>query len=512
VGRRETIVSGTGGVFDSRPRLLLVALLVLFALAAGVRLVKLDAPGVLLDRDYTSAMFARDFYFRHVADIEPWRREVARATRLNQPTLEPPVTEWLAAQLYRLAGHEDLRYGRLLTITFMLAGGWFLYRTAQRLVSTDAAVFALAFYLFLPHSILLSRSFQADALMMLLYLASLYLVVRYHEEPAPRRLLAAAVLAGATLLYRPLVLFALVGAFVLPVMQRRGVWRGMFDRGWLVYATIAVLPATLYYGYLTFVARNFGWKLTSSFRFDLLQHREYWAGWYELAVLAVGTLPIVMAVAGTVLLQRGLARSVVVGLWLGYLVFGLLFTMHIHTHTYYQAQLVPLVAIAAAPVAVLVARACLAAPGRALKVTAAAVVAILLAIPAVREWREGLTYSHEESPQVAREIGELVGHSQRVVFLSPYYGLPLQYLGEFTGAYWPRPITYWLYRKKGERELGIAERLADLRFEPEYWVITAFREFERNHRDLAQYLETRCQLKARTPDYIIYEACQPPQP
>ena len=500
------------GVFDTRPGLLVATLVAMFLLAAVVRVDRIDAPGVLLDRDFTSAVFARDFYFRHADDVEPWRKEVAHATRLKQPTLEPPVTEWLAAQVYRVAGKEDIRYARLLTITFMLAGGWFLFRTTQRLVSTDAAVFALAYYLFLPHMILLSRSFQADALMMLMYLASLSLLVRHHEAPTPQRLLAAAALAGATLLYRPLVLFALVGAFVLPVIQRRGFWRGAFDRSSLVYVAIAVLPAALYYGYLTVVAQNFGWKLASSFRPDLLAQREYWQGWHELIVLAVGTMSIVMAAAGAVLLRPGLARPIVLGLALGYLAFGALFTTHIHTHGYYQAQLVPLVAVAASPLAVLAARACLAAPGTVAKLAAAVVVGFFLALPAVREWREGLAYSHEESPQVAREIGRLVGHSQRVVFLSPYYGMPLQYYGEFTGSYWPRPITSWPKPDRNERALSVAERLAAIRFEPEYFVVTAFKEFERHHRDLAAYLESRCRLKARAPDYLVYDACLPPEP
>ena len=51
-----------------------------------------------------------------------------------------------------------------------------------------------------------------------------------------------------------------------------------------------------------------------------------------------------------------------------------------------------------------------------------------------------------------------------------------EYLGELTGAYWPRPITYWLYRTKGRRwlELSIEERLAAIPFELEFFVVTDF--------------------------------------
>jgi hypothetical protein len=112
-----------------------------------------------------------------------------------------------------------------------------------------------------------------------------------------------------------------------------------------------------------------------------------------------------------------------------------------------------------------------------------------------------------ESPTVAAEIGERVNHSDRVVFLSPFYGLPLQYLGEFTGAYWPRRIEYWLYRRKGARELSVSERLAALGFEPEYFVITHFREYANHHDDLRTFLEQRCEALAVTDAYRIYGRC-----
>jgi len=497
-------------IFANRRGLLTAVLVALFLVAAVVRLVNLDAPGVLVDRDFTSAMFAREFYFEHANDIEPWRREIARATLNNQPTLEPPVTEWLASILYRIAGREDLRLARILTCTFWLVGGWFLFRTTQRLVATDAAVFALAYYLLLPYSILLSRSFQADSLMMLGFLASLYLIVRYHEAPSQQRLLFAALVAATTLIYRPLVLLALIGAFAVPVMARRGPIRGALDRATFTYAAIAVLPAVLYYGYATFVAHHFGWKLTSSFRFHLFGHVEYWAGWGVLVLIVVGALPLVLAACGVVLLRAGLPRSVIVGLSLGYLGFGLLFTMHIHTHEYYSAQLIPTVAIAGSPVAMLLAQRFVAARGRALKAVALAVAGGVTCAGIAFELYQAFQRTHNEPPAVAREIGGIVGHSAKVIFLAPYYGLSLQYLGELTGAYWPRAITYQLYRAKDERELSIGERLAAIPFEPEFFVITDFPEFEGHHQDLAAYLQSRCHLTAQTPDYLIYESCAPP--
>ena len=326
--------------------------------------------------------------------------------------------------------------------------------------------------------------------------------------------MVAALAAAATLIYRPLVLPPLIGAFALPVVARCGLIRGAFERTTLTYAAIAALPAVLYYGYATFVAYNFGWKLTTSSCSNPLGHLEFWGGWGVLVLVVVGAVPLVIAACGVLLLRAGLARSVVVGLGLGYLGFGLLFTMHIHTHEYYSAQLIPMVAIAGSPAAVLLAQRCVAARGRALKVVALAVAGAATGVGIAFELYQAFQRPHNEPPAVAREIGEIVGHSTKVVFLAPYYGVSLrQYLGELTGAYWPRPITYWLYRTKGERLWNSALRSVWRRFLSSLSFLSL--PISPNSGAIIRiwlpYLQSRCQPKAQTRDYLIYGTCAPPR-
>ena len=496
-------------VFASRPRLLRATLLMMFAAATAIRLMQLDAPGVLVDRDYTSAMFARAWFFEHRADVPDWRREMATKLVAKQPVLEPPITEWLASLLYRAVGSDDIRLGRLLTVFFWLVGGVLLFLLARRLVGIDAAVLALAYYLFLPLSVLLSRSFQADALMMLLFIASLLAIVRHHQAPDRSTLAIAAVVSALTLVYRPLVMPALVLVYLLPAIRASGWRRGLLDRATIAYVAIATIPAFAYYGYGAFIARYFQWKLTSSFMFSLYGHPEFWREWFLLATSELGLTALILALTGLAFLPRGLARTVIVALGLGYLCFGLAFTYHIHTHGYYQAQLIPAVAIAAAPLTLLLILRSLQAPERWVRL-APIVAGCLVAGSWWIKIRQELNRSQFESPAVATTIGQLVKHSDRVVFLSPFYGLPLQYLGEFTGAYWPRPMSYWLYRPRGERERSIRERLAAIGFEPEYFVITHFREYANNHEDLRLYLESRCSPLALEDQYRIYHRCLTP--
>jgi hypothetical protein len=499
------IAGGAGGMTTRQTRLIVLAM---FALATAVRLFRLDAPGMLVDRDYTSAMLARAFYFEQRPDVPEWRRAMAAKLAARQPVLEPPVTEWLASVAYRIAGKEDMRLGRLLTIAFWLTGGVLFLQLARTLVGMDAAVIALGYYLFLPLSILLSRSFQADALMMLLFIASLLAMVRHHQAESPQRLALAAVLCAVTLVYRPLVMPALVAAFVLPRIERDGWRRAVFSRSSLGYLSLATIPAFAYYGYGAFVARYFQWKLPSSFMPSLYGHREYWQGWFELALAQLGVTALVLGILGLALLQRGLPRSMIVALGIGYLCFGLAFTFHIHTHGYYQAQLIPAVAIAASAVVAMLLRRAFSTREGWLRVAAMGSLGIVAADWGL-EVRNRLGTQHFESRPIATAIGAQVKHSDRVVFLSPFYGLPLQYLGEFTGAYWPRASTYRLYRPEGEQARAVRARLAELGFEPEYFVITAFREYAEHHKDLRAYLETRCTPIATQDAYLIYGNCLP---
>jgi hypothetical protein len=272
-----------------------------------------------------------------------------------------------------------------------------------------------------------------------------------------------------------------------------------------------MVPALAYYGYGTFVGQYFGWKLESSFRPYLLLHIEFWQGWRTLALLAIGHGFMAASLVGAFLLPAGIARALAVGLALGYVALGLVFTMHIHTHGYYHAQLIPLVAVAASPLVSLVVRELQAVVNRRYWWLPVAAVLSMVLFATMREvqfeLRRPVRY---ESPAVASRVGDLVGHSTRVVFLSPNYGLPLQYFGELSGTYWPRRIEYWLYRRSNERELSVRERWDALPFVPEYFVVTDFSEFKEHHADLAQFLEASCTLVDGSRDYLVYRDCGTP--
>jgi hypothetical protein len=114
-----------------KPNWIFACLVLLFILGGLIRLKEIKAPGLLIEREYTSAIFSRYFYFDDNETINPWRREIVEITKQRQPVVEPPVTEFLVSLIYRLVDREVLWYARILTSAFWLIGGVFLFKTAR---------------------------------------------------------------------------------------------------------------------------------------------------------------------------------------------------------------------------------------------------------------------------------------------------------------------------------------------------------------------------------------------
>lgn len=486
----------------------LSALILIFFLATLLRLKNITAPGELVEREYNSAIVARDFYFDNNPEIETWRQEIAHTLRERQFILEPPVTEYIVSIIYRIIGKEELWYARPVASAFWLIGGIFMYKLARRiLLTTNEALVAAAYYLLVPAGITISRSFQPDALMMMFYLISLYFISMYFDRPSFQKLLVAALFTGLTLLLRPLVLFALFCVFISLSVYRRRSWRILLDWHFTTFFIISLVLPAAYYGYGTFIAGFLRGQTEISFRPYLLFLGEFWEWWFFLGVSEIGFVALLAALPGFWLLQKGLSKAFIIGLGVGYIIFGLVFTYHIQTHPYYHIQLIPLVGICIAPLIAYILDALKGTGARFwwLPAIAAFIVILMFTYKQVveRVWSQVF-----ENSSMSRQIGEVVHHSDRSVFVAYHYGLPLQYYGELSGTFWPRRLSYWLVPQPGEVELSVKERIDSLNFDPEYFIITNFKDYSTYNQDLQAYLVKNCSLLAQTDQYLIYHECK----
>jgi hypothetical protein len=457
---------------------------------------------------YRSAILARSFYFRVTDSIPDWRRQANANSVQNFLTREPSITELFTAVGYKLFGREDLGIPRVITSIFWIVGGFFLYRIAKGWVSHEGAIAATAYYLFVPLGVIISISFQPDSLMIMMYIISLFAILQYYENPAWNMLIAAAVLSGFAILAKPLVFFVVTAAFLGPAFYQFEGLRRFVNKKLVVFFVICYLPSVLYYGYGILFTGDLMRQVEWSYLPQLLLTRGYWRDWMQTAIDVVGLTPILAAIIGIPLVQRGVFRAFLLGLGGGYILFCLVFTYHIRYAGYYHAQLIPIVALSFSSLASLLIRQIRRSTNGLYWSSFYAAAVVLLLFINLRNINRMIWSSPGiEQRETAEQIGEIVGHSRKVVYVASYYGIPLEYYAELTGTYWPRDISDHGSVLGRNRILSVEDRLEKLGFIPEYFVITALGEYNTYHGDLRYYLTNDCRLVEMADQFIIYTSC-----
>lgn len=473
-----------------------------------VRLPHLNQPPIDFHatRQYRSLIIARGQYLESQPSIPEWRKDVARFNAQREGTLEPPIMEHVVAFAYRLAGGEYLWIPKFLSTMLWLTGGLFLFWIAERIHSRDGALFSLAFYLLNPFAITASRSFQPDPLMISLMLASIWAILRYHDQASYSRLILAAVISACAIFVKPVCLFVILGAFTALVIQRHGLHK-LATAEMVFFLGISFLPLILFYVFGIFITGFLRTQAESSFLPQLLLNAFFWKNWLTNIGVVIGFPFFIGALAGLLLMRSGTPWALMLGIWIGYAVFNLVFSYHVATHDYYQLQLIPIVALSLGSVANLIWDR-LQQPSQPRLWRLAAWMLPLFAVLI----NAGLALSRPADPtlekkiQIYEAIGMEVDHSTKTVFLSSDYGLPLQYHGELAGSPWPI-----LSDLEWEELAHIRVLSAEERFDrwyrqdtPEYFIVLDLGEFE-GQGDLKDFLFRSFPIIDTNKDYIIFD-------
>lgn len=124
--------------------------------------------------------------------------------------------------------------------------------------------------------------------------------------------------------------------------------------------------------------------------------------------------------------------------------------------------------------------------------------------------RSGMHGAHDSDPRGYREIGELVHHSTKVVFVTPHAsGGPLEFVGELSGWPWPAHADIRRAKRRGRPPLQW-EKLFDERLAQgaEYFVSTPADELKKQ-RALGKHLRKRFKLISSSEKYLVYDLRTP---
>lgn len=510
-----------------------LALLMILSAALLLRFYRLDQPlDVYETRQYIGAISARAIYYAAAPNIPQEQREFALAMRDHVGLLEPQILPMLAAWSYRLAGGEILWLPRAVSALCWVLGGVVILAIARRQVSFAAGMGAAAFYLFSPFAIIGSRTFQPDPMMVLLTLLTLILVVHYDDKPVGTRLFAAmAALLGA-MIVRPMASCFVFPVFLLLAVARHGAVKGSLHWHTVLFAFLPVIPPGVFY--LQSAAQ--GGFITTHADFSFMPHlyweNYFWMGWLRNIGKVTGWIPFLAAVGTAIFLTKGKVRSVLLGLWLGYLGYGLLFNYHIYTHDYYSLPLIPVVALSLAPLFGMGLQVCRSVFGERRRILLAGVAifgsgAVVLgglrsygmfsapvrgflkaAVGIDHHWLSYLGREdarNRQSVEDWEEIGRLVRHSRGVILLSKADGLAEMYHGRFMGKTWPTRSIIEQYRKLGRslpNTTGDFERIAE-ELEAEYFVVTHVKDFA-DQTQFEWYVRAHYPLVAGSERFLVF--------
>jgi len=453
----------------------LPVLILLMVVGAALRFVRLSAPPLDFHstRQLRNSLVARSIYFDLLPGADPQKRSLADSFRRAVGRYEPPISETIAGVTYLLAGDESFAVPRIFDTLFWILAGIALFDFARRMTSPAAALVAVAYFLVLPFAVQASRSFQPDPLMTSAFVVGIYFLYRWTGEGSWKWAVLAGLFLGLAALIKVVIAFLVIGAAVAAVLATlgRNFWRS--GQVWAM-AAITAAPAFAYY-VLGHPGRSteyfFAWTVDL---IKLITSPHFYADWLGFVGGLLGMTMLLLAAAGTILAPAP-ARWLLVGGWIGYLVYGLMLPFQMFTHSYYHIQVVPLVALGLAPVAQVV----LSRAEQSPRWVRVGMVALIAAAVGYESWaaRSALVAENfSDAPGYWKSVGAAIPAGAEVIGLTQDYGYDLMYWGWRKVDLWPL-ATDLSGVKNGAKDP--AAQFAELTGGEQYFLVTAFGQLDR---------------------------------
>lgn len=494
--------------FGRSPLILGMSLLVVLVLGLGIRLYDLTDPPMDFHptRQIRGLVIARGMYYQMMPGADEAKQETARALWNSMVDREPQIMERLVALTYLAVGREQIWIARVYSSLAWVTGAVILFALARRMVSADGAIIAVAFYLFLPFGITASRSFQPDPIMVMWFLLAAYALFRWSENQTWRWVLWAGGLAGIAVLWKLVIAFLVAGMAMGVILKVRGFKKGLKDAQVWAMAALMILPAGFYYLFgIQSAASNFLQGSTLSILDQIASPSYYmrWAiflhGMFGLGVLFIG-------LAG-VMISKPVNRTMLIGLWVGYGIYGLFFPHHIPTHEYYHLQLVPVAALSLAPVADLVLSK-IGSQHLVWRLLTLGFMLIAAAFPLLitRSVLAGQDFRAEA--KFWQEVGDAVPDDGKTIALTQNYGHYLSYYGWQRVKLWPTTGELNLAQKRGKVDYDFQAEFADRTEGMDYFLVTTMAQLN-SQSELKDILYNQYPVLIERDGYLVFDLRNP---
>jgi 4-amino-4-deoxy-L-arabinose transferase-like glycosyltransferase len=498
-----------GMEFFDRPWLWKAFLAAILLASFGLRMINLQDPPLdfASTRQLFSALKARGIYYEYVTNVPDATRQQAISLG-DVGIVEPPVLENIVAQTYRLVG-EHIWIGRIYSSFFWVIAGLALFLLIREFASTSAAMIGTLFYLFVPFGVVASRAFMPDPLMVCLIIFTLWALFRWQNTSSWKWAILFGVLAGTALFVKNLSSFIIVGGFAGVFLGARGLKRSIREPQVWAMGVLLVLPVVIYTLYGIF-------KLNMAGQFALRFFPKMWIDpafyfrWAYTVNFNIGWAAVLLGALSIFLANAKRERPLMVGMWVGYLLFGFTFSYNFFTHEYYQLSFIPVVAISMAPgLRLFFERFFERSPGLFARLALTAIVLIGIAVPAWNARDQIVKADYYDEPGFWAGIGDKLGHDGGVVGLTQDYGYRLAYWGWQGADNWFTSSDLGLRYLAGQ-SIDLLDTFKHDTAGKKYFLVTMFGELDKEPvvKDL---LYKNYPIYAQEQYYVIFDLQHPLQ-
>jgi len=502
-------------------RVLLVLLLIL---GAGLRFVSITVPPLDFHpvRQLRNLIVARSFYYQLIPNPDPQKAALAKAFYNAVGQYEPPITESITAWTYTWTGGENIAVPRVYETLFWLLAGLALFDLARRIASPTSALIALAYYLVLPFAVQASRSFQPDPLMTSSFIIGIYFLYRWSTPLFPPQIpkefgegdrrpggadwkwaILAGVFIGFAVLVKIVIVFFVIGAAIAAVLSTLGLRFWKSGQVWVMMVLMAI-PAFIYY-ILGHPGRSdeyfFAWTVDL---IKLITTTSFYAHWLGFIGSLFGLTILFLSIAGVFLAPPRL-RWMLIGIWIGYFIYGLTLPFQMYTHSYYHIQLIPIVALGLVPIIEMVAVR-VSGETRWLK---AALIAIVVFVIGYQAWiarsdlvAQAADYNRE--PAYWENMAKAIPTNANLIGLTQDYGYRLMYYGWRKIVLWP--YVNGLTQAKGT-SVNAQAKFSELVAGRDYFLVSASNQLDAQP-ELKKILDGYT-IAAQGDGFVLYDLHKP---
>jgi hypothetical protein len=493
--------------FYERPWLWKAFLAVALLAGFGLRMINLQNPPLdfASDRQMFSALKARGIYYGFLTNVPVATRNLAKSLG-DVGNIEPPVMENIVAQTYRLTG-EHLWIARIYSSFFWVIAGLALFLLIREFASTSAAMIGTLFYLFVPFGVIASRAFMPDPLMVCLIVFALWALFRWQNTSAWKWAVIFGIFGGAALFVKNLSSFIVVGGFIGVILGARSLKRSIRDLQVWIMGGLLVLPVGIYtlYGLVKLnMAGQFAMRVFPKMWID----PAFYFRWAFTVNVDIGWAAVLLAALSIFLADRKRERPLLVGMWIGYFLFGIIFSYFFFTHDYYQLSFIPVVAISMAPgLRLFFERFFAISAGLFPRLVLTAVVLVGVAIPAWYARDQIVSSSYYDQPKFWAGVGDKLGHDGGVVGLTEDYGYRLAYWGWQHASNWFTSADIGLRYLAGQN-VDLIQTFKHDTAGKKYFLVTMFGELDKEPA-VKDLLYKDYPIYAQGPYYVIFDLQHP---